>query len=89
MKNDKENFEYLLSPEIVVMGDYKNEDYYKRVKNKENAIELAWEKEQERRNKKLFNGNILNLAIIEQQATGNRQQATGNRQQTYFTMSRS
>jgi len=82
MKIIKENFEYLLSPEIVVMGDYKNEDYCERVNNKKDEIELAWEKEQERRNKKLFNGNILNLAIIEQQTTDNRQQTTDNRQQT-------
>ena len=67
MKMTKSNFEYLLSPEIVVMGDYKNEDYHERVKNQIAEIEKAWEKEQERRNKKLFNGNILNLAIIEQQ----------------------
>jgi len=68
----KENFDYLLSPEIVVLGDYKNEDYYECVNNKKNEIEQAWEKEQERRNKKLFNGNILNLAIIEQQTADSR-----------------
>ena len=67
MSPNKSNFEYLLSPEIVVMGDYKNDDYHERVKNHIAEIEKAWEKEQERRNKKLFNGNILNLAIIEQQ----------------------
>jgi hypothetical protein len=72
IKIEKENFEYLISSEIVVMGDYKNEDYYDRVKNKKDEIEMAWEKEQERRNKKLFNKNIINLAIIEQQTIDNR-----------------
>ena len=72
IKIEKENFEYLLSSEIVVMGDYKNEDYYDRVNNKYDEIELTWEKEQERRNIKLFNGSILNLAIIEQQTPVNR-----------------
>lgn len=72
MKIIKDNFKYLLSPEIVVFGDYKNEDYCERVNNKKDDIELAWEKEQERRNKKLFNGNILNLAIIKQQTTDKR-----------------
>ena len=38
IKIEKENFEYLISSEIVVMGDYKNEDYYDRVKNKKDEI---------------------------------------------------
>ena len=44
IKIEKENFEYLLSSEIIVMGDYKNEDYYDRVKNKKDEIEMVWEK---------------------------------------------
>ena len=72
IKIEKENFEYLLSSEIVVMGDYKNDDYYDRVNNKKDEIELAWENENERRKENLFNGNILNLAKIEQQTTDNR-----------------
>jgi hypothetical protein len=64
-------FEYLLSPRIIVMGDYINKEYFDCINNKKDEIELAWEREQEKRNKKLFNGNILNLAIIEQQDANN------------------
>jgi hypothetical protein len=65
MEINKTDFEYLLlSPKITVLGDYKNEDYLQKVQNNLKNIEKAWEDEQARRNKKLFNGNILNLAVI-------------------------
>lgn len=67
MKLNKENFDYLLTSKIVVLGDYKNEAYFACVKKQNDVIEFAWEKEQEGRNKKLINGNILNLAKIEKQ----------------------
>ncbi len=72
MELRNEDFDYILSSEIIVMGNYKNEDYHKRVMKWKDEIELAWKKEQEERSKKLFNGVILNLATIEQQQIDNR-----------------
>ncbi|MCD4676458.1 MAG: hypothetical protein K8S18_10755 [Desulfobacula sp.] len=59
------NFDYLLFSQIIIVGDYKNEEYHRNIATNQKSIESIWDKKQEGRSNKLFNGNILNLAVIE------------------------
>ena len=68
MSKEREEFKYIPTTKITVYGDYKNIDYLQKVQVNLKDIEKAWEDEQVRRNLKLFNGNILNLAVINKQA---------------------
>jgi hypothetical protein len=68
----KGSFKYIQSSEIVVIMSLGSDDYDRQIKDNKNEIELVWEKELKRRNKKIFNGEILNLAKIEYEEKENR-----------------
>jgi hypothetical protein len=64
-----ESFEYIRANTIEVFSDFKNDEYSQSINNNRERIDQIWSEENEKRQDKLLNNNILNLAIIERHET--------------------
>jgi hypothetical protein len=66
----KEKPECLIASQIIVRSVCSNEAQLELIKTHRGEIDRIWAQEQGKRREKLYNRNILNLATIEQEASG-------------------